>query len=130
MSRTDGGPVYPIDPIDGTVDTLLMSPDVDPPRERAPKPWERPVPVTPYPADLLQCLCGEHIWIDQQGRRYEHGGFPHDCTPPDGNLSALADEIARFRDRRGDGADRSEKAQDAPTTPPTSDDADDPTRGL
>lgn len=137
-------PVYPLDPEDGRVDTLLMGPGVNP-EPRQPKPWERPAPVTPYPVDLMECLCGAHIWLDQSGHRYEHGGFPHQCPPgsvPDGNLSALADDIADMGDRKDywqggrigpvltTGADRSEKAQDAPNSTETVTGTADPLKDL
>ena len=133
-------PVYPLDPEDGRVDTLLMGPGATP-GPRDPKPWERPAPVTPYPVDLMECLCGAHIWLDQDGHRYEHGGFPHQCPPgsvPDGNLSALAADITRQRDEAywaelhaiQTGADRSEMAQDAPNSTETVTGTADPLKGL
>lgn len=125
----DRRPIYPLDPADGSVDTALMSPDVNPPRERPLQSWERPLPVTPYPVDLMECLCGEHIWLDQHGHRYEHGGFPHACIPPQTSLHALAEGIQQDRDERN-GADHSEKAQDAPNGDELGTDTPDPLKDL
>ena len=142
----DRTPLYPLDPQDGRVDTLLMSPAVNPPpRER--KPWEPEPTVTPYPADLMECLCGAHIWLSQEGRRYEYGGLPHACEPgsvPDGNLSTLAADIMRQRDEaywKGlhDEQEKvsprnlsvsTETAQDAPDAAETVTDTADPLKGL
>lgn len=77
--------IFPLDPADDRPDYVLWSgwPARTTHLTTATEP-------TPAPVDMVECFCGEHVWIAADGRRWTWGNPPerHHCPPVETPLEA------------------------------------------
>lgn len=69
-------PLYPLDPADARPDLSLWS--GWPEKKTHLTTFREP---TPAPVDMVECVCGEHVWIAADDRRWTWGNPPelHHC---------------------------------------------------
>jgi hypothetical protein len=93
-------PIFPLDPADPRPDTCLWS--------GWPEKTTRLTTLrepTPAPVDMVQCVCGEDVWIAADDRRWTWANELHRCPPRLTPLESAEEAFIDYSDIPDKGGD-------------------------